>query len=132
MFAILRSLDIERYSPRCYVLAETDSTSATKAREFEEVAAAKAWAMYKMTKEGEEAGRFSEQQEFMIATVEAAVKGDKSKVSELTRLRRIPRSREVGQPFILVGRRCKLYPSLKSPCFHQPLDLRALTLLSST
>jgi beta-1,4-N-acetylglucosaminyltransferase len=35
MFALLASLDLARYSPRCYVVAATDSGSAAKAHAFE-------------------------------------------------------------------------------------------------
>lgn len=41
MFALLESLELRRYTPRCYVVAATDTGSAAKAHAFEALASAR-------------------------------------------------------------------------------------------
>lgn len=76
MFAIMRALDARRYSPRAYVLAATDTTSAVKVERFERAL----------------------RQDLASAHVGAS-EGELGSWSRHT-VTVIPRSREVGQSYV--------------------------------
>lgn len=86
MLRLLRTLDFDRYSPRTYVVAETDAMSASKAQAFE----------LQRSGAGTDAGAASAGGSGAVSSSSAREGG----VVSSYRVVRIPRSREVGQSFV--------------------------------
>ena len=111
MFAILRALDARTYTPRTYVLAATDTTSAVKVERFEHEVAARCGVTG-----GQERQRGG-------TTAEVEENDDKLGMTNSSWMRtshkitKIPRSREVGQNYfysvfttlyaLVFGRACR-------------------------
>ena len=104
MMALLKAMDMETYSPRCYVVAETDRMSGQKAHTYEAGLVAKDPAEVAAGEGRAGEGQAPQREVHHRRTLqrEARPQQPQQQSRPLTSYRviGIPRSREVGQSFV--------------------------------